>query len=86
MTEPLTESEVKHFHQNGYVVPDYALPVETINTLNSALEETIDLNPLVRPEHLVSAPINRLNDEGVRGHSAWLELAQHPEILDRIEQ
>jgi len=45
MTEPLTESEVKRFHQNGYVVPDYALPAETINKLNSALEETIEFNP-----------------------------------------
>ena len=86
MTEPLTESEVKRFHQNGYVVPDYALPAETINKLNSALEETIEFNPSVRPEHLVSVHIDRVNDEGVRGHNTWLELAHHPGILDRVEQ
>ena len=86
MTEPLTESEVTRFHQNGYVVPDYALPAETINELNSALEETIAFNPSVRPEHLVSVHIDRVNDEGVRGHNTWLELAHHPEILDRVEQ
>ena len=61
MTEPLTESEVTRFHQNGYVVPDYALPAETINELNSALEETIAFNPSVRPEHLVSVHLSLIH-------------------------
>ena len=60
MTEPLTESEVTRFHQNGYVVPDYALPAETINELNSALEETIAFNPSVPVSYThLTLPTNR---------------------------
>ena len=86
MTDLLSDPEIERYHRDGYVVPDYVLPAETMTELDSALEETIASNPLVRPEHLVSAHIDRLNDEGVRGHSAWLNLARNPEILDRVEQ
>ena len=86
MTDLLSNTEIERYHHDGYVVPDYALPPETMAELDSALEETIVSNPSVRPEHLVSAHIDRLNDEGIRGHSAWLNLAQNPEILDRVEQ
>ena len=83
MTDLLSNAEIERYHQEGYVVPDYVLPAKTMTELDSALEETIASNPSLRPEHLVSAHIDRLNDEGVRGHRAWLELAQRPEILDR---
>ena len=86
MADLLSDPEIERYHRDGFVVPDYVLPPETMNELDSALEETIASNPSIRPELLVSAHIDRLNDEGVRGHRAWLELAQHPEILDRVEQ
>ena len=86
MTELLSNPEIERYRQEGYVVPDSVLPPETMTELDAALEETIASNPSIRPELLVSAHIDRLNDEGVRGHRAWLELAQHPEILDRVEQ
>ena len=86
MTEKLSEASIQRYQRDGYIVPDTRLSTATIAGLQAAVDETIDANPEVRPEHLVSAHIDRKNDEGVRGHSAWLELARDPQILDLVEQ
>ncbi len=86
MTELLSEIDIQCYRRNGYIVPKTKLPTKTMTQLRGALEETIGSNPGIRPEQLVSVHIDRRNDEGVHGHSAWLELAKDPRILDLVEQ
>ena len=67
MTEKLSEASIQRYQREGYIVPDTRLPASTMAGLQAAVGETIDANPKIRPEHLVSAHIDRKNDEGVRG-------------------
>ena len=45
MADLLSDPEIERYHRDGFVVPDYVLPPETMNELDSALEETIASNP-----------------------------------------
>ena len=82
----LSQFELDTYHQRGYVVPDARLEKEQIDRLKEAVARVIAANPETRPERLVSVHINRRNDEGVHGDSAFFELANHSLILDRVEQ
>lgn len=80
----LTEDEVAKYRDDGYLIPRFRLPKERVDFLRTTLDELIDANPDVRPEKLVGAHIEGKNDEGVRGSTAFLELAREPELLDMV--
>lgn len=86
----LSESEVRQYHELGYLVPSLRLPDAHVARLRDALDRLIRDNPGVRPEKLVSAHLARrsgqANAEGVRGQAEFLELAMAPQILDAVEQ
>lgn len=86
----LSDAEVRQYHDQGYLVPSLRLPAAQVDGLREALDRLIRDNPGVRPEKLVSAHLagrgDRANDEGVRGQTAFLELAQDPQILDAVER
>jgi len=71
MTELLSEIDIQCYRRDGSIVPKTKLPTKTMAQLRIALEETIRSNPGIRPEQLVRVHIDRRNDEGVHGHSAW---------------
>jgi ectoine hydroxylase-related dioxygenase (phytanoyl-CoA dioxygenase family) len=87
---PLSEAEVRHYHDQGYLVPALRLPEAEVAALREALERLLRDNPGVRPEKLVSAHLagrgGQANAEGVRGQDEFLQLAMQPRILDAVEQ
>lgn len=82
----LSAAEVDRYRNQGYLVPPYQLPSAQLTRLRATLERLIRENPGVRPEKLVSAHIEGMNNEGVRGSSDFLDLARDPAILDMVEQ
>ena len=70
----LSQSELDKYHEEGYVVPDARLEDEDISRVKKAVARVISTNPETRPERLVSVHINRRNDEGIRGDSAFSTL------------
>lgn len=82
----LSDLEVRSYHEQGYVIPQYRLESDFLQSLQVALNDLIRNNPGVRPEKLVSAHIEGKNDEGVQGSRRFLELAMHPPIVDRVAQ
>jgi ectoine hydroxylase-related dioxygenase (phytanoyl-CoA dioxygenase family) len=80
----LSRSEIDTYHSEGWVVPQYRLPTQRVELMRKALDDLIRNNPGVRPEKLVSAHISGDNGEGVRGSSAFLDLARDPEIVDLV--
>jgi ectoine hydroxylase-related dioxygenase (phytanoyl-CoA dioxygenase family) len=87
---PLTDHEVRHYRERGYLVPSFGLPAPQVDSLRDALDRLLHDNPGVRPEKLVSAHLvrrgGRANDEGVRGQADFLALARNQQILDAVEQ
>lgn len=82
----LTKNEIDRYQARGYLIPSYRLPAAQLERLRTALDRLIRDNPEVRPEKLVSAHIEGDNGEGVKGSADFLELAQDPEIVDRVSQ
>ena len=80
----LQADEAEHYRTQGWVIPRFRLPAARVAVLARALDELIRANPGVRPEKLVSAHVEGDNGEGVRGHSAFLELARDPEIVELV--
>lgn len=82
----LTQQEIQQYHEDGYVIPDFALDAERVTGLRETLDKLLADNPGVRPEKLVSAHIEGDNGEGVSGSAEFLKLAHDPQILDMVEQ
>lgn len=82
----LTPAEIDCYRDRGYLVPQYRLAPARLSQLRATLERLIRENPGVRPEKLVSAHIEGMNNEGVRGSREFLDLARDPAILDMVEQ
>ena len=80
----LLADEAEHYRNEGWVIPRFRLPAALVAVLARALDELIRANPGVRPEKLVSAHVEGDNGEGVRGHSAFLELARDPAIVELV--
>ena len=87
----LTPDEITRYQRDGWVVPRWRLPAAQVAAMREALDELLRRNPGVRPEKLVSAHVERAgapgatdNGEGVRGVSAFLDLARDPEIVDLV--
>lgn len=81
----LSTSELTQFRQEGLVIPAYRLPPAQLETLRTALEETIAANEGVRGEKLISVHVKNNVAENIRGHEAFLDFAHDPAILDMVE-
>ena len=82
----LKQSEIRHYHEEGFLIPKIALENIEVEELKLALERVLEANPGIRPERLVSVHIDRLNSEGIKGDRTFFDLANHPLILDCVEQ
>lgn len=78
----LKEAELRHYHDLGYVIPNYRLPETVTHALRSACDRLIAADPGTRPEHLMNPHLVRWPD----GTNPFMEIAAHGEILDRVEQ
>ena len=80
----LTLDEKAAYERDGYVIPAFRLAPERVANLVAELDRVIAANPGVRPEKLISIHLEN-GREGVKGSSAFLDLARDPEILDIVE-
>ncbi len=82
----LSETEVQHYREHGFVVPKFRLEKDRIDQLRAALERVIAANPDKRPEQLVSVHISGRNSEGVTGDAEFMAVCRDPAVLDIVEQ
>ena len=78
----LTEHHRRQYAEEGYTVPDFALPPETLQTLRAALCRVLRSNPTVRSDSdLVNAHL-RKGQRGAKidGDPAFLELGRDPRL------
>ena len=82
----LSNSEVAHYHEHGYVVPEFRLSSDRVTHLRNALDRVIAANPDRRPEQLVSVHMAGKNSEGVTGDYEFMAVCQDESILNIVEQ
>ena len=72
----LTEREIDHYHESGYVVPDFQLEVNTLEEIGFYHDHLIEKHP----EFSDYCPAVLCYE------TAFLKFARIPEILDMVEQ
>lgn len=82
----LSDSEVRRYQEDGFVVPEFRLEPTGVARLREALDRVIAANPDKRPEQLVSVHITGRNAEGVVGDTEFMAVCQDEAILDIVEQ
>lgn len=73
----LTEAEVGHYHEQGFVVPNFTLAEDVLNRIERRLGTFLSENP-----ELPTDFINGLLEKD----PSWISVARQPEILDTVEQ
>ncbi len=84
----LTQDQIDQYHEQGYVIPDFQLPVDVVEAMRSELELLIAANPDKTADALFvpHAPQGNLQGLNSPRHEKWLEFARNPDILDMISQ
>ena len=80
----LSKFEIESYQARGYVVPNHKIPVQMLERLRLALEETIKSNPDVRPEQLASIHTSKAGPSDTKGHSTFLEVALDTGLVDLV--
>jgi len=83
MTTQLTAQELEHYRQRGYVIPRYRLPAPLLTRLRGALDQLLASYTDVAQEDLANPHMIPSNGAGP---NPFLEVAQHPDVLDMVEQ
>lgn len=80
----LTEAELRHYHEHGYVVPSYRVPDAVLARLRDALEEVLVANPDVRPEQLAAIMTPKSGRGDTVGHQTFLDVALDAELVELV--
>ena len=84
-TDTTTHLLLPAYDKEGWVIPSFRLPEDRVNALVAELDRVIEANPGVRPEKLISIHLEN-GKEGIKGSSAFLDLAMDPAILDLVRK
>lgn len=72
----LTEAQLKRYHEDGYVIPDYRLPDDMLASIREAHDRLLARHP----EYINYCAAVLAHD------LAFLNVARTPEVLDMVEQ
>ena len=80
---PLSAAELSHYHDRGYVIPDFRLPATLVSDLRASLDGLLAAYRDVAPEDLANP---HMLPPAADGANAFMRAATHPGILDMLEQ
>ena len=84
MNTVLSAQEVAHYHEHGYVIPDYRVPETLLTQLQRAVDVLLTDYTDVAPEDLANPHMMPSDSESEP--SAFMAVARQPEMLDLVEQ
>ena len=73
---PLSEAEIEHYHNDGYVIPEYRLSEDTLQDIRADHDRLLKRHP----EYRDYCPML------LRYDLSFLNYARDPNILDMVEQ
>ena len=82
----LSEVEIKHYQDEGYVIPDYQLPHAIVEGMREELECLLDRNPQLTADSLFVPHAPKNNSQGMNASNPekWLDFACHRDILEMV--
>ena len=82
----LSEADVRQYHHDGLLIPRYRLSEDRLGEIREAYAKFVADNPQVHRDQVVNPHLRYSAAQGTHGDSRWLEVANHPPILDMVEQ
>lgn len=85
----LSKDEIRTYHEDGLVIPDFRLPGQTLARIGDAYQRLLERNreePDFSPDFILGPHLANEGGYGVKGDPEWLEFASDPAILDMVEQ
>ncbi|MYA42515.1 MAG: phytanoyl-CoA dioxygenase family protein [Gemmatimonadetes bacterium] len=85
---PLSREDVNNYHEEGFLIPDLALPNDVLAKIQNSYSEIGKVDNIVDHDHVLAPHVGNHAGNGVPPHLArdWLEYAHYPLILDVLEQ
>ncbi|MEQ8584749.1 MAG: phytanoyl-CoA dioxygenase family protein [Thalassobaculaceae bacterium] len=82
----LSDAEVAHYHEHGYVIPNWRLPPAALARMRADFDALQAANPAMGSDNMICPHVPSGGVQGLTGDPAWLDHASVPEILDMVEQ
>lgn len=82
MVQILSDSELGHYRDEGYLIPEFRLSELTLSDLREAVDLVVAKAGDTRPEYLINPHMVPWPDS----QNPFLEAAREPRILDMVEQ
>jgi len=80
----LSESEIDHYREQGYVIPKFRLPDELLTRLRAALDRLLATYTDVAQEDIANP--HMLSPTQGPEMNPFMTAARHPQLLDMLEQ
>ena len=79
----LSDAEIKRYQDEGYVIPDYRLPMAVVDEMRAELDQLLEANPEMTADSLFvpHAPQNNPQCMVASNPHKWLKFACHADIL-----
>ena len=84
MSATLTDQELQHYREQGYVIPRFQLPAALLHRLRQAVDRVLATYTDVAQEDLANPHMIPPN-EGTE-MNPFMEAARHPPVLDMVER
>tara|TARA_B100000029_G_C17455343_1_gene916503 strand:+ start:156 stop:965 length:810 start_codon:yes stop_codon:yes gene_type:complete len=82
----LRDDEVAHYHEQGFLVPDFKLDDDTLSALRECYDQLLAINPDIPSDLMLGPHMTTPGAQGVVGSDRWMQFAEHPVLLDIAEQ
>ena len=82
----LSDAEIKRYHGEGFVIPDYQLPAAVIDEMRDELDRLLAANPEMTADSLFvpHAPQNNPQGMAASNPDKWLDFACHRDIVEMV--
>ena len=82
----LSDAEIKRYQDEGYVIPDYRLPMAVVDEMRIELDQLLEANPEMTADSLFVPHAPQNNPQGMVASNPhkWLKFASHADILEMV--
>ena len=82
----LSDTEIKHYQDEGHLLPDYQLPIAMVDEIRTELGQLLEVNPEMAAVSLFVPHAPQNNPQGMVASNPhrWLIFACHAAILEMV--
>ena len=84
----LSQDQIDQYHEEGYLIPDFQLPMDVVSEMRKEMDFLIEANPQLTADALFVPHAPQGNHQGLKSprKDKWLSFACRNEIVDMVSQ